>query len=59
MPCDSQGSVNLPRGAVGWSAAHDCGISRSYSLAFFLIAPACILLCALRDMCCKTLEYHQ
>ena len=27
MPCDSQRSVALPRGAVGWSVVCDCGIS--------------------------------
>ena len=37
MSCDSQCSVALPRGTVGWSAVCDCGISLSYSLAYFLI----------------------
>ena len=27
MSCDSQCSVALPHGAVGWSAVCDCGIS--------------------------------
>ena len=36
MSCDSQCSVALPRGTVGWSAVCDCGISLSNSLAYFL-----------------------
>ena len=35
MSYDSQCSVALTRGAVGWSAMCDCGISRSNSFAFF------------------------
>ena len=31
---DCYSSVALPHGAVGWSVVCDCGISRSYSLAF-------------------------
>ena len=42
MYCDSQCSVAPPRGAEGWSAVCDCGISRSYSLAFLVFLP-CIL----------------
>ena len=34
MSCDSQCSVALPHGTLSWSAVYDCGISRSYSLAF-------------------------
>ena len=34
MSCDCYHSVALPHGAVGWSAVCDCGMSRSYSLAF-------------------------
>ena len=30
-------SVALPHVAVGWSAVCDCGISRPYSLAYFLM----------------------
>ena len=37
MSCDSQCSVALPHGAVGWSAVCDCGISGSYSIAFLKI----------------------
>ena len=37
MYCDSQWSVALPHGAVGWSAVYDCRISWSYSLAFFYL----------------------
>ena len=33
MSCDCQFSVALPRGADGWFAMCDCGISWSYSLA--------------------------
>ena len=33
ISCDSQCSVALPRGAMGWSVVCDCGISLSYSLA--------------------------
>ena len=34
MFCYFKCSVALPHGAVGWSAACDYGISRSYSLTF-------------------------
>ena len=37
MSCFCYCSVALPHGAMGWSAVCDCGISLSYSLAFFLI----------------------
>ena len=33
MYCDSQCSVTLPDGAVGWSAVCDSGTTRSYSFA--------------------------
>ena len=36
MSCFCYCSVALPHGAMGWSAVCDCGISLSYSLAFFL-----------------------
>ena len=32
-------SVSLPRGAMGWSAVCDCGISWSYSLFVYLLHP--------------------
>ena len=35
MSCDGQCSMALPHGAVGWSVVCDCGISLSYSLAFY------------------------
>ena len=38
MYCYCKCSVALPRGAVGWSAACDCGISGSYSLTFCIVA---------------------
>ena len=34
---DSQCSLALPLGAVGWSTVCDCGISWSYSLSFFIL----------------------
>ena len=34
MSDDSQCSVALPQGVVGWSAVCDCGISWSYASAF-------------------------
>ena len=36
MTCDSQCSVTQTRGVVGLFAVCDCGISRSYSLAFLI-----------------------
>ena len=36
MSWDSKCSVYFPLGAVSWSAVCDCGISCSYSLAFWL-----------------------
>ena len=36
MSCDSQCSVDHPHATVGWSAVCDCGIYRSYSLAFLM-----------------------
>ena len=34
---NSRCSMTLPHGAVGWSAVCQCGISRSYSLAFLVL----------------------
>ena len=36
IPGDCLWSVALPRGAVGWSAVRDCGISWSYSLTVWI-----------------------
>ena len=37
VSCDCYCSVALPHGDVGWSALCDCGISYSYSLAFYAL----------------------
>ena len=39
--CYCKCSVALPRGAVGWSAVCDCGISCLYSLTFLLCSTQC------------------
>ena len=38
MSCDFCCIVALSHGMVGWSAVCDCGISGSYSLAFYLLS---------------------
>ena len=37
MSCDTQCSVALSHGAMGWSAICDCGISWSNSVAFLTL----------------------
>ena len=32
-------SAALPHGAISWAAVCDCGVSKSYSLAFLLYGP--------------------